>query len=139
MPQVCREREGVSRIDASLINQARLSLVHRLAGVENQRGRIHAARVGIELRARQAQRILRARQRHIVGNQGQRAVVVRAQRQLGVCQAPVGGTVVAITIGVKMAGAHHITYAVGRSTGLSTDARHAVVARNDIKAQPRRT
>ena len=71
--------QRVDGVDPALVDEAELRLVDGLARVERDRRRIDAARIGLELGARQAERILRLRQGDAVDDERHAVGVVAAR------------------------------------------------------------
>ena len=134
----CAQR--VRGIDFLVVDEADLRLVDVLPRVELQRRRIDAARVGIELRARQAERVLRARQVQAVRDDGERAAQVVRDRELGVADGALGRAVVAVAVGAEVARGDDVAQAVHRAARFCAEAHDAVAAAGDaeVERRPRR-
>ena len=87
-------------VDATLPDDAELRLVDGLPGVELDRHRVDAPRVGVELGVGEAERVLRLRQRDVVDDQRQRVIAV-VPDELGIGDVALGGTVLAVAVGAK--------------------------------------
>src|SRR3546814_15547910 len=91
-------------------------LPYGLARVEVRSLLRRAAWVGIELRAGQAQRVLRD-QVYAVGHDRKETVVVQLQAELDVAEVFAGAAVVAVALGGEAVGADGVVYpAIGRAS-----------------------
>ena len=135
VPAVDQQAKRVDGVDAALVDQPALRLRHGLAGVEGERARIDAARIGIELCARQAERILCQRQCDVVRDQRDEARVVRAPGQLQVADAALGGAVIAAAIGREAARAGVVAERALRAAQRAAEAQGAVAAAGQAEAQ----
>ena len=107
---------------------------------KRQRRRVDAARVGLELGPRQAERVLRARQVEAVDDDRERAAEVVGELQLGVADRALGGAVVAVAVGAKVARRDDVAQARRRAARLRAEPHDAVAAAGDaeVERRPRR-
>ena len=85
----------------ALVDETALGILYALAGVEADGRRVHLARIGIHLRARQAEWIFRVTLAQLVGGKSQLAAGVGLPRYLGAGLVADGGTVGAIARGFE--------------------------------------
>jgi hypothetical protein len=138
MPAVEEGADRLRVVEASFVDDADLRLVDGLARVEGECRRIDAARVGFELRARQAERVLRFRQRDAVDDQRQLARFIRVPGELGIAEAAVGLAVVAVAVGREPARADQVTQRSARAAGLDAEAHGVVASAGQTGGQARR-
>src|SRR5687767_11441586 len=72
----------MARVEAVAEIEPALVVLHGLAGVERERGRHRLARIGFELRAREAERILGVGLAQAVADEGKRSVVADPPAEL---------------------------------------------------------
>ena len=135
---VDQRTQRVVRVELPFVDEASLQLVDGLACVEAVGHRVDTARVGFELRTREAQRVFGPRQRQAVGKQREFAVGIGRERELHVAERALGGAVIAVAVGREAAGAGHVTEVAVGAAELRAQAQRAVAAARHARAERRR-
>src|SRR5690606_27649948 len=102
VPVVAEQAQRMAAAEVLVPDRAELVLAHALARVVLLGDGGDAARIRLELRARETERILRARQRQRVHQNGQLAAVPGRPAELGVAGLALGAAVVAVAVGAEM-------------------------------------
>ncbi len=113
MPVVADHAYGLRVAQVQIVNEPALLLLEALAGVEIRGGGIGLAGVGVELRLRDAQRVLRIGARDHVRDQGQPARIVERVAHLAIERIVVRAAVVAIAIDREMSDGHVVAERAG--------------------------
>jgi hypothetical protein len=139
MARVDHRPQRIGVVRAQLVDQATLRLRQRLARVELRGRRIDAARVGLQLGAGQAQRILRRRQFDAVADEGELGCVVQPQAQLQVLDVAPRRAVRAPAVGLEVRDAGQVVQRALRPGQLRVVALLPVAAAARAHGEPGRT
>ena len=98
--------DGLRGRQTLFVNRAALFLVDAFARIELHGNGLRLARIAVELRARQAERIVGVRQCGGVGEQRQLSVVAEFVRDFRIAVFALGASVTAIVVGIKLCKIH---------------------------------
>ena len=132
--RIRQHAQHIGAVDLAFVDRADLRLIDRLARVEGRGRGVGTARVGLELRARQAQRVLRLRQVHAVGHERELARLVGLERELEVADLALHGAVVAPAVAREPAEAADVAERTLRARHLGRQAQRTVAARRHAEA-----
>ena len=135
---VAEHAQAVAGAEILIVDCAALGLMDALARVKQGSGRGNLGRVGVELRMGQAERVLRARQRHRVRKQGQLAAATDLERQFRIAGLALRRAMVAIAVGLKMGDVEVVTKRPGYTARVRAGAKRAIARAGEADVDLRR-